>query len=573
MMSSLARMTDISRTHGRFERFAIIVTAAVLAVAAAACDRENGTARSREGGGTIVIAATSDPDALFPPLAGRVTAFQVNDLLYDHLADIGPGLNVIGDRGFTPVLADSWTWAPDSLSISFHLNPRAHWHDGVPVRADDVAFSYSLYTSRQLGDPMGDDLRNVDSVTATDSLGSVFWFHSRSLEEFYTAASLMHILPKHVYASIPVDSLRELTSKAKPIGSGQFRFVSWTQGVSLEIAADTTNYRGRPSIDRIIWSIAPDYSTAVTKLAGGEADVFDALHAETLLQISRNPKLRTIILPGMDYAFLQFNLRDPSHQDVPHRLFANRELRRALTLATDGESMVRNVFDTLGITSLGPAISSLPTTSASLVRIPYDTVRAAEILDSLGWKGRTKDGIREKSGRELAFTIIVPSSSGARNRMAVMLQSQLGRAGARVIIERLDFQAFRARQAARTFDAAMGSWHTSPSASAAREVWTRQASRKKGGLNYGSYENPAFDAQLDSASAARDEKDAIRHYTLAYQTLIEDAPAIWLYEPKTILGVQRRIRTPLLRPDAWWASMPNWSIDSRRRIPRDNLIR
>jgi peptide/nickel transport system substrate-binding protein len=563
-------MTVIPPKHRHSRRCVRIFGCAAFA-AFAACDATHRADGVNEVGGTIVIAATGEPDALFPPLAGLVSAFQVNSLVYDHLADIGPKLNVLGDAGFTPALADSWTWAPDSLSIAFHLNPKARWHDGVPVTAEDVVYTHHLNTSPRLGNPMGDELGNIDSVVARNRSTAVFWFHARAPEQFYTAAGMMLILPKHVFAKLRPDSLMQDAPKIKPVGSGRFRFVSWTPGVSLEIAADTGNYRGRPPLDRVIWSFSSNYLSAVTKLAGGEADVFDALHAETEREVAQHPRLHVLVLTGMDYAFLNFNLRDPVHHDAPNPLFASRELRRALTMATDRSSMVRNVFDTLGAVSVGPAIRALPTTSPSLIQIPYDTVRAGRILDSLGWTSRTKDGIREKNGRALAFTVIVPTSSSARNRMAVMLQSQLLRVGVRLDIEKLEFQSFHTREEARSFDAELNAWHMGPSASALREAWTTKASRKAGGRNYGAYENPHFDAEVDSAGSSLSPANIMMHYTRAYQTIIDDAPAIWLYEPKTILGLHRRIRVRGMTPAAWWAGVGTWSIDPADRIPRDQL--
>ena len=542
---------------------------AALVAALCACGDRSSAGRSTETGGTVVIAATADPDVLFPPLSTNVPARQVTELIYDYLADIGPGLNVLGDDGFKPALADSWSWSADSLSIAFHINPRARWHDGIPVRASDVSYTHSLYISPALGDPMGDELRSIDSVTVRDSLTSVFWFHSRGPEQFYTAVGLMLILPEHILTKMGRDSLKERASKANPIGSGRFRFISWTQGSSLEIAADTANYRGRPLIDRVIWSMTPDYLGAVTKLAGGEADVFDALHADNVGQVAANPKLRVAALPGMDYAFLQFNLRDPANGRRPHPLFGNREMRRALTMALDRQSMVRNVFDTLGKVSIGPTISALPTTSPALSQIPYDTARAAAILDSLGWTQRTKDGVRTKGGRELAFTMIAPASSSARNRMAVLIQSQLQRIGVRAGIEKMEFQAYNARQSARKFDATLGAWHMGPSPSAIQEGWTTSAAKKSDGRNYGSYESAVFDAVLDSAANARDRGSRLRLYTRAYQTIIDDAPAVWLYEPKTVLGLHRRIVTSELTTGAWWSGIANWSIPPSERIHRD----
>lgn len=546
-----------------------LACAAVVAALCACGDSAKGG--SGIAGGTVVIAATGDPDVLFPPLSANVPARQVTELIYDYLADVGPEMNIIGDSGFTPALADSWRWSADSMSIAFHINPKARWHDGARVRANDVSYTHSLYTSPALGNPMGDDLKSIDSVTARDSATSVFWFHSRAPEQFYTAVGMMLILPEHLYSKMRQDSLKEQASRANPVGSGRFRFVSWTQGSSLEITADTANYRGRPSLDRVIWSMTPDYLGAVTKLVGGEADVFDALHAENVAQVAANPKLRVVTLPGMDYAFLQFNLRDPSGEGRPHPLFASREMRRALTMALDREAMVRNVFDGLGSVSVGPTIRALPTTSTGLVQIPFDTARSSAILDSLGWTARAKDGVRMKNGRELAFTMIVPASSSARNRMAILIQSQLQRAGVRAGIEKMEYQAFVTRQSERKFDATLGAWHVTANPSAVREVWTTGASRKADGRNYGAYESPVFDAELDSALVARDRNSGSRFYTRAYQTIIDDAPAIWLYEPKTVLGLHRRLSTTAMPLGAWWARLASWSITPSERIHRDAI--
>jgi len=218
---------------------------------------------------------------------------------------------------------------------------------------------------------------------------------------------------------------------------------------------------------------------------------------------------------------------------------------------------------------VGPTISALPTTSKALRQIPYDTARASRTLDSLGWSGRAADGTRTREGKELAFTMIVPTSSSGRSRMAVLIQSQLRKIGVRADIEMMESQAFLARQSERKFDAALGAWNVTANPSAIREVWTSRAA-KPGGRNYGAYISAPFDAALDSAASARTAGAAMRFYTRAYQTIIDDAPAVWLYEPKTVIGIHRRIRTSGLVPGAWWADLADWWIPPSERIPRDN---
>ena len=101
-------------------------------------------------GGTLAISTGGDPDVLIPSLVQSVQGAQITDMIYDRLADIGDSLNILNDKGFTPRLADHWTWSADSLSIAFHINPKAKWHDGLPVRSNDVQFTVAKRIRRSL---------------------------------------------------------------------------------------------------------------------------------------------------------------------------------------------------------------------------------------------------------------------------------------------------------------------------------------------------------------------------------------------------------------------------------------
>jgi ABC-type transport system substrate-binding protein len=101
-----------------------------------------------------------------------------------------------------------------------------------------------------------------------------------------------------------------------------------------------------------------------------------------------------------------------------------------------------------------------------------------------------------------------------------------------------------------------------------RELWGTPGPAR-GSQNWGRWSNVAFDAQVDSALAATGA-DAVRaHFRAAYQAAIDDAPAIWLYEPRLYAGVHRRLTVGALRPDAWWSGVAGWSIDPAQRLPRD----
>jgi peptide/nickel transport system substrate-binding protein len=166
-------------------------------------------------GGTVVIATAGDAETLFPPLAVGMTARQVTDLIFEPLAELGEAMNTVGDAGFQPRLARSWTWAADSLAIAFHLDPRARWHDGAPVTAEDVRFTFGVYRDPAVGSPSVGDVAAVDSVTVRDAARTaVFWFSRRSPEQFYVAAARLRILPAHLLARVPSAELGRWRSEA-----------------------------------------------------------------------------------------------------------------------------------------------------------------------------------------------------------------------------------------------------------------------------------------------------------------------------------------------------------------------
>jgi len=485
---------------------------------------------------------------------------QVVDQIFDNLADIGPALNTVGDAGFTPRLSDRWKWASDSMSVWFHINPLARWHDGVPVTAEDVRFTFHLVKDTALASPLASNLDNVDSVSVVDSLTARVWFHQRTPDAFFKAASPVAVLPSHLLKTTPPASLRESTFARAPVGSGRFRFAAWDRGARIVVQADSTNYRGRPNADRVIWLISADYPAAALRFLSGSADFLDVVKPELISQVKAKGG-EVVVSPGsLDYGYVAFNLRD-ARNSGPHPVFGDRETRRALVMAVDRAALVRSVFDTLGLVAHGPATRILATSDTS-IGLPYDPERASRTLDSLGWR-RGADGMRSRGKTPLAFSLMVPSSSAIRGKFAVLLQEQWRKAGANVRIEPLEVNAFGSRMDSRKFESLLNAWHIDPTPSSVREEWASSEIRK-GGYNATSYRSAAFDAVIDSAVKEMNPARSAALYRRSYRILTEDAPAMWLYELRNAQGVSRRIHAAGITPDAWWANLADWSVKPSR---------
>ena len=188
----------------------------------------------------------------------------------------------------------------------------------------------------------------------------------------------------------------------------------------------------------------------------------------------------------------------------------------------------------------------------------------------LGGDSTRRRASGKKGSAPLRFKILVPTSSLNRMRIAVLLQEAFRKIGVAADLDQMDNAAVSARVDARDFDAALLSWHLGTSPASIRQIWTSVAAGN-GGLNYGSYASRTFDTSVDSAVTTLDPEKSKAYYAHAYQTAIDDAPAIWLYETNLTLGIHKRIRTAPYRPDAWWYSLADWYIPPNEQIPRDRI--
>jgi peptide/nickel transport system substrate-binding protein len=514
----------------------------------------------------MVVVQPAEPSTLFPPRVNGTEGFVIIGAIFDRLAEIGPDLETTSDTGFTGRLATGWEWAGDSLSIAFSLDPKARWHDGAPVRANDVRFSFATYTDDAVASQGKSLLGNIDSVSVRDSLTAVFWFKRRLPHQFFDATYHMYILPSHLLDTIAPAALVSSPFARSPVGTGRFRFVSWEPGQRLEILADTGNPRGRARLDRVIWTFASDFGAATVKLFAGEADFYEQIRPNNLPQVAANPQLRLEPYPALKYEFLSFNLRQRGDSAAPHPLFGDVQVRRALAMAVDRTSLTRNVYDTLGLVALSAAPRILIPDTTALRQIPFDPAAARALLDSLGWVPNAKDGIRERNGVRFSFEIMAQQSSQSRQQFAGLLEQQFRAVGVEARPRTLEGRAMGALVERQDFDTYVTAWQMNPGRLGMAQTW-----RSDGVQNYGRYNSPEFDNMLDSAMTSLRGGMRTARWTAVFQRLIDDQPGLWLAEAKTPVAIHQRIRTTPFRADGWQAGLPDWYVDPAQRIDRDRI--
>jgi peptide/nickel transport system substrate-binding protein len=500
---------------------------------------------------TLVIATSTEPDALFPPLIGDAVGRDVSDLVFERLAQLRPGASPIDSAGYRPALAARWERV-DSLTLQFTLRKGARWHDGVPVTAGDVAFSFEAYADSNVDAQARGVLAGRMAAIATDDSTVLVRFAAPDPEQWYDATWHVRILPKHLWDSIPRSRWAGDTGTRHLVGSGPYRLGRWAKGQSLRLERVLDDVR-HPAIRAVVWRFAGDQDAALNLLQSHEADLLESIgDSARVARVIADPTLATIEYPSAVYGFLGFNLGGRAEQPV-HVL----EVRRALALATDRTTAARAVLGAGAVAPPGPMSRILWINDPAIAVTAFDTAAAAATLDAAGWK-RGSDGVRRRAGRVLAVDILVPASSVARRNLAQVVQEMWRRVGVKATVTSVDFPVFQERLRTGRFESFVGAWLDEPSPRSLGDQWT---SKGIGGLNYTRYQSARFDSLFQRAAEFRgDARSARRAWEAAISQLNADVPAIWLYTPMNVAGASKRVHGIEIDPYSWLSGLPGWSV-------------
>jgi peptide/nickel transport system substrate-binding protein len=298
---------------------------------------------------------------------GIVTPFMVLYGLHDAMLKALPG-NLLA-----PALAESWTVSPDGLTYEFVLRRGVKFHNGEPVTAEDVKFSFERYRGSA-----NKTLKEGVAAVETPDPGRVRFRLKQPWPDFLmfysTATGAGWIVPKKYVEKVGDDGF-----KKAPIGAGPYRFVSFTPGVELVMEAVEGYWRKTPGVKRLVLRVIPDPTTRYAALKNGEIDVTYWMTASLGEDLRRTPglTLRPVVSNVMQWvAFVdQWDPKSPWH---------DRRVRLAANLAIDRQAI--NQAETLGHSLLTNSI--IPNTFDFFWAPPppqYDRAGARKLLAEAGY--------------------------------------------------------------------------------------------------------------------------------------------------------------------------------------------
>jgi peptide/nickel transport system substrate-binding protein len=440
------------------------------------------------------------------------------------------------------------------VTLAFDLDERAQWHDGVPVTARDVLFTFERARNPAIAPRLAELLRRIASVTAESDRRVVFRFSRPYGEQLYDAVWHVAPLPAHLLEGIPPEQLRQSSFAGNPVGDGPYRWVRSVPGQFIELAANERFFLGRPGIDRLVVRTASDADARMNLVLSREADAMDNVlpPLTNLERMAGDKDVRLIPVPSPTLGFLLFNQRDPADTSRPHPILADREVRRAIILSLDRGLLVRAVYGPYGEVPYGPASAILWIRHGTPKPAGLDRAQASRLLSSRGWKDSDGDGVLDRNGLPLRLTLNFPASSAARRQMALLVQQQLRQVGIEVVLQQFEFPLWTEHRNAGRFDIDFSATSQDPSPSGLTQGWSCG-----GGTNAAHYCSLTVDSLMQVAIGSSDHAREAWHTVL--RRIEDDAPAAFMYAPSYVYAVNRRFGNVTIRPESSWLLLWKWT--------------
>jgi len=460
---------------------------------------------------TLVMIIESSPLNLDPRVGTDAYSERIDKLLFDALVHRDEHFNV------QPWLAERWE-IPNPQTYIFHLQRGVRFHDGRPLTARDVKWTFDSITSGKIRTLKANIYRLVERIEVPDDATVIF--HRK--EPF---AGLLWNVADGGIGIVPFGSGEDF--HLHPIGSGPFRLLKAEQDKEVVIARNDNYWRAKPKLPRVRMVVVPDATTRALELRKGSADVaINALTADTVMALGRDPKLQIERAPGTIYTYIAPNLRNPILKDV--------RVRQALAYAIDRRPVIHYLWRDLA----EPANSILPVQhwayNPHARNYAYDPARASQLLDQAGYPLR--QGVR--------FHLTLETSTEEYNRLlASILQQQLRAVGIVLEIRTFEFATWYADIVKGAFQIFTGlRWIGGNEDPDIFEHVFHSASVPPQRANRGFYSNPRVDALIDQGRREIDQQKRKRIYDEVQRILAEELPYINLWYLDNVLVHSTRVR-------------------------------
>lgn len=476
-------------------------------------------------GDTFIEASIGDASNLLPVLSSDSASSDISGLVYNGLVRYDKDLKIEGE------LAESWDISEDNLTITFKLHKGVKWHDGAPFTSADVLFNYQLYTDPKTPTAYAESFKQVASAEAPDP-----YTFRVTYTQPYAPALISWGMPVHPRHLLEGKDVTKSPLSRAPIGTGPYRLSEWSSGEKIVLEANADYFEGEPYIKRVVYRIIPDQSTQFLELKTGSLDFMGL----TPLQFDRQtdtPGFKRMFNKynylNFGYSYLGYNLNRP--------LFQDKRVRQALTFAIDKQEIIDGVLLGYGRVATGPYKPDTWVYNSKVKTYGYHPDKARKLLAEAGWFDNDGDGILEKDGKPLAFTIVTNQGNDLRAKSGEIIQRRFREIGVDVQLRIIEWATFLKEFInPGNFDATILGWTGGPEPDQ-YNIWHSSKTGPRQ-LNFIGFKNSEVDELLESGRRTFDLDERKRYYDRFQDILAEEQPYTFLYIPEALPALAKRFR-------------------------------
>ena len=542
----------------RFAKAASLLLAAAVTMGLTACGGQSTTTEttaapasgetteteaSASGEKVITAAISTAWDTMMPLNTTSNYTRMICDQIYDRLTQSKADGSIEGR------LAESWTVNEDSSAVTFKLHENAVWSDGEPVTADDVVFSYQMYSDPQVEaksryhlqyiagvDDSGAEL-SEDSieVTADDTYTVTFNLKtSMYADTFLQDIDTVYIIPKHIFEGKTGEEINAPTLWANPVGSGPFIYDSEINGERMEFVKNPNYYLGAPKIDRLILRVT-DSASMLAGLINGDLDMigYGSILIDDWELANQQENLVTESIPTTSYTTMIFNTAKP---------YMTQEVRQALSMAINRDVLIQAILQGEGEAVVTP-ISSVSPYYNENIEVWYDPDKAKSMLEEAGFPF------------DQTLVFYISSGSSATERTAALIAQDLQKIGVKVRIEQVDFATLMNNMLDGQHDLGLiGSGGTlDPSES--REMIYPGSS-----VNFCQLTDTELSDIIDEGNSKLTFEERKPYFDEYQEMIVERSPMAYLYTKNTLTAYNKRV-TGLNNADFNALNWSSWEWD------------
>jgi len=518
---------------------------------------------SAPGPDTLVVAVQSDADSFIDFVSQSAADSDISTNLFRSLTTSDFDCRLL----YLPDLAESWEHAEDGLSITYHLARDQKWADGQPITAADVAFTYELVADPVVASPRISYIEHMKPDArprVLDPHAVRFEFTQAYDRQTQMSHTGLGIYPEHVLGKIDRASLRGCDFDKDPLVSGPWKLGKWERGSTITLVPNPGYTGPRPAtLKRVILKVVPEYATRLIELESGSVDMIESV--QTIEDIGRLKAARPdLAFHDRGQRFLDYvawNLGNP--------MFAEKEVRQALTLAIDRQKLVRDlltastgeVFGVEAVSWITPELCDVQ--SSELKPWPHDPARAREILARHGWRDTDGDGLLDRDGRPFRFELLTNSGNARRAKAVIILQAMLREVGIDAQVAQVESNSFFERLRKRDYEAALSGWSAGLFVDPI-EIWHSDTPSHRYEFNFTGYSNAEADALMEEGMRTADPAAANEIWRRLQALIYDDQPYTYLFWRNEVVPLDSRFRDVKVDILSYLRDLNEWWVPADR---------